>query len=169
MKNLGIFIVLASVAFILQAGVLAWSGLQWGRPDLLLVLVVFWSWQRGWKEGVPVGFTVGLVNDMLFSPLLGLSALSLSLVGYVAGELRERVYEQNILLLLMTMGLSSLVGEFSLSLVSYLFRISSPVLGKLICFVLLTALYNCGLAFVVSVVRGLLRSRAPQSPITLGT
>ena len=158
MKRLAVFAILTVIVFVLQVAVIG-GGIKWGRPDLLLILVVLWGWERGWKEGLVVGFAVGLLNDIFFSPLLGLNAFSLSLVGYLSGEIRERVYEGNVLLLLMAMGILSLLDGFTLSLLSFLFHLSSSVMGKLTYFNLVTALYNCGLAFLIFVARELWRGR----------
>ena len=158
MKRLAVFAILTVIVFVLQVAVIG-GGIKWGRPDLLLILVVLWGWERGWKEGLVVGFAVGLLNDIFFSPLLGLNAFSLSLVGYLTGEIRERVYEGNVLLLLMAMGILSLLDGFTLSLLSFFFHLSSSVMGKLTYFNLVTALYNCGLAFLIFVARELWRGR----------
>ena len=158
MKRLAVFAILTVIVFVLQVAVIG-GGIKWGRPDLLLILVVLWGWERGWKEGLVVGFAVGLLNDIFFSPLLGLNAFSLSLVGYLTGEIRERVYEGNVLLLLMAMGILSLLDGFTLSLLSFLFHLSSSVMGKSTYLTLITALYNCGLAFLIFVARELWRGR----------
>jgi rod shape-determining protein MreD len=153
MKKLAVFAILTIIVFVLQVAVVGGRGIGWGRPDFLLILVVLWGWERGWKEGLPVGFTVGLINDIFFSPLLGLNAFSLSLVGYLSGEIRERVYEENVVLLLMAAGACSFLDGFTLSLLSFLFHFSSPVFGKLTYLTLVSALYNCGLVFLIFVVR----------------
>jgi rod shape-determining protein MreD len=157
MKKLAVFAILITIVFVLEITVVGGRG--WGRPDLLLVLVVIWGWERGWKEGLPVGFAVGLISDIFFSPLLGLSAFSLSLVGYLSGEIRERVYEENVILLLMTIGGCSFLDGFTVSLLSFLFHFSSPVFGKLTYLILISALYNSGLAFLIFVVRGFWKGR----------
>lgn len=158
MKKLAVFAILTTVVFVIQVAVVAGGG-KWGRPDFLLILVVLWGWERSWKEGLLVGFAIGLINDIFFSPLLGLNAFSLSLIGYLSGEIRERVYQRNVVLLLVTMGICSLLDGFTLSLLSFLFRLSSLVIDRLTYLVLLTALYNCGLAFLIFLARGLWRGR----------
>ncbi len=158
MKKLAIFAILTTLAFVIQVAVVAGGG-KWGRPDFLLILVVLWGWERSWKEGLLVGFAIGLINDIFFSPLLGLNAFSLSLIGYLSGEIRERVYQRNVVLLLVTVGICSLLDGFTLSLLSFLFRLSSLVIGRLTYLVLLTALYNCGLAFLIFLARGLWRGK----------
>lgn len=158
MKKLAVFATLTTIVFVLQVAVVG-GGIKWGRPDFLLILVVLWAWERGWKEGLLVGFAIGLLSDIFFSPLLGLSAFSLSLVGYLTGEIRERVYEGNVVLLLMATGACSFLDGFTLSLLSFFFHFSSPVFGKLTYFALLSALYNCGLAFLIFVVRGFWKGR----------
>lgn len=69
---------------------------RWLRPWGLSVdypfLVVFWiALRRGRTPGCFYGFLVGLLRDLGNFSVLGTSALAYSLVGYVVGDLREKV------------------------------------------------------------------------------
>jgi len=160
MKRMSLFLLLAISVLVLETILSGAHLARWQRPDLLLILVVLWAWERGWKEGVLAGFAMGMVSDVLFSPLLGVSAFSLSLAGYVAAEIRERVYEDNVLVLLMTVGLTSLAGGGSALLLSSVFRLSSLALVRSMWMVFTTAAYNMGIAFLIALVRGVWRERS---------
>ncbi len=69
---------------------------RWLRPWGLSVdypfLVVFWiALRRGRTPGCFYGFLIGLLRDLANFSILGTSALAYSLVGYIVGELREKV------------------------------------------------------------------------------
>jgi rod shape-determining protein MreD len=51
------------------------------NPAIVLLLVVSWSIFRGSGEGVVLGFTGGLMLDLLSGAPVGMSALTLMLVG----------------------------------------------------------------------------------------
>lgn len=57
-----------------------------GRPDLVLLLAVTWSIIRGAEEGALWGFVGGVCCDLLSGGGLGLWTLSLTIVGFVAGQ-----------------------------------------------------------------------------------
>ena len=67
--------------------------LHW-RPDLLLIVLVSFSLRKGPNWGMTIGFAVGLVQDLLSAHLIGLTALSKTDAGFVAGSLRGKFAER---------------------------------------------------------------------------
>lgn len=67
----------------------------WGRapwmPDLLAVVLVFWSVHQPLRIGVGVAFCFGLVMDVQQGALLGQHALSYSALGYLAISMHRRL------------------------------------------------------------------------------
>ncbi len=61
-------------------------------PDLVILMVIYVGIARGHIEGSIIGFLSGLMIDMLSGSFLGLSALSYTLAGFIAGYfcIRER-------------------------------------------------------------------------------
>lgn len=58
------------------------------RPDFILLLLVYLSARYGRIPGILAGFTLGLLQDATGAvSVLGINALSKSVVGYVAGTL----------------------------------------------------------------------------------
>jgi rod shape-determining protein MreD len=60
-----------------------------GSPDLLLVTVVSLGLLRGSLAGAVLGFTGGLVVDLLTLDTLGVTSLVLTLAGFWAGRYAE--------------------------------------------------------------------------------
>ncbi|MDX2127961.1 MAG: rod shape-determining protein MreD [Chloroherpetonaceae bacterium] len=54
------------------------------RPDIILILLVFFARNEGQSAGTVVGFVVGLMTDLLYGTL-GLSAFTKTIAGFVAG------------------------------------------------------------------------------------
>lgn len=54
-------------------------------PDLILILLVFYSIRQGHIYGSILGFTFGLFYDLITGSLLGSAMLSKTVVGFVAG------------------------------------------------------------------------------------
>ncbi len=133
MKKTVIFIFLVILVLILQGVLIGRIQLRWGRPDLPLILLIFWAWHNNWKQGLIAGFVIGLLIDILFFPLLGLNAFSLALVGFLVAEIRERV----------------LILSFWL----LVFNISPSFLEKIVFIVFPTLLYNCIISFPIFLLR----------------
>jgi rod shape-determining protein MreD len=54
-------------------------------PDLLLIWVVYIAVTRGQMEGTVTGFVVGLLQDVVTMQFFGLTALTKTVAGFVAG------------------------------------------------------------------------------------
>ncbi len=80
-------LVLLLTALLLQLTVLPRFGLPGATPDLLLVVVAALGLAGGEVRGAGAGFAAGLALDLVppADGVLGLSALVLTAVGYVAG------------------------------------------------------------------------------------
>jgi rod shape-determining protein MreD len=86
----------AMVAGTLFAGLcfnlLPWQGdALLTRPDLLLVMLVYWCMHEPRSVGAASAFMGGLLMDVAESAVLGQNALSYSLAAYLAITLRLRV------------------------------------------------------------------------------
>lgn len=149
MKKTVIFIFLVVLVLILQGVFIGRIQSRWGRPDLPLILLVFWAWHNNWKQGLIAGFVIGLLIDILFFPLLGLNAFSLALVGFLVAEIRERVYQDNVIFFILLIGAATVLNGIILSFWLLVFNISPSFLEKIVFIVFPTLLYNCIISFPI--------------------
>lgn len=153
MKKTVIFIFLVILVLILQGVLIGRIQLRWGRPDLPLILLIFWAWHNNWKQGLIAGFIIGLLVDILFFPLLGLNAFSLALVGFLVAEIRERVYQDNVIFFILLVGAATVLNGIILSFWLLVFNISPSFLEKIVFIVFPTLLYNCIISFPIFLLR----------------
>ena len=153
MKKTVIFIFLVILVLILQGVLIGRIQLRWGRPDLPLILLIFWAWHNNWKQGLIAGFIIGLLVDILFFPLLGLNAFSLALVGFLVAEMRERVYQDNVIFFILLIGAATVLNGIILSFWLLVFNISPSFLEKIVFIVFPTLLYNCIISFPIFLLR----------------
>jgi rod shape-determining protein MreD len=71
------------------------------RPDLLLLVVVSTGLLLGREHGVGMGFFAGLLQDLASGNIFGVSVLSKTATGYLAGIMERNVFKENVLLPLM--------------------------------------------------------------------
>jgi rod shape-determining protein MreD len=91
--------VLLVVTLVLQATVASDLRVRGAAPDFLLLLAVCAGLTGGASQGTLVGFAAGLATDLYVTGTpVGLSALTLCLVGYGVGTLRETVLPEDRLL-----------------------------------------------------------------------
>ncbi len=66
------------------------------KPDLVLVLVFFYSLRYGRAKGTAYGALTGLLIDTAGGFILGPNIISKSLAGYFAASVRQRIFQWNI-------------------------------------------------------------------------
>lgn len=82
-------------------------------PNFMIMLIVSFALLRGSKEGAFIGAAAGLIYDCTFGIVLGPTAVTYALIGYVCGKFNKNFYRENFIIpILCTMG-SSLFCGFS--------------------------------------------------------
>ncbi len=81
------FILLFAVVLILQVSVMPQITLQGVVVDLLVATAVLGGMNGGSERGVVIGFSAGLIADLLVHTPFGIIAMVLTLTGYAAGSL----------------------------------------------------------------------------------
>lgn len=66
-------------------------GMEWLRPDWLLLTLLFWNFFFPHKAGVLNSFGWGLAKDVLSGGFLGQTALCFAVISYLALKLSHRV------------------------------------------------------------------------------
>ncbi|NPV79126.1 MAG: rod shape-determining protein MreD [Firmicutes bacterium] len=66
------------------------------HADLVLILVILYSLDRGLLAGLGWGLAGGLLEDMLAGGVIGISALSKVTCGYLAGAMHEILFRDNL-------------------------------------------------------------------------
>lgn len=103
---------------VLQSTLLNHLAIVGVKPDLILLVVVFLGLFKGPTAGAIVGFSAGLIYDLTSSSLLGMNALSLTLVGFLVGLTRTRVYRENIVVQVALVFAATLVSNILFFLLS---------------------------------------------------
>lgn len=124
------------VALLAQTTVFADVRLLGARPELMYLLTIVFALLEGPSSGAITGFASGMAQDFLLNQPKGITALTLTLVGYAVGLLRQYIVSPSpILPALMVAGgtfggvlfygvVSFLLGQFD-STVLYLLRVAT--------------------------------------------
>jgi rod shape-determining protein MreD len=77
--------------FILQTSLAPSMAIFGIKPDLLMIVLFFFSVRYGIMPGVIVGFFMGLTQDLYTPALLGQNALTMTIIGACSGLFNEKV------------------------------------------------------------------------------
>ena len=85
-------------ALLLQSTVFAEVRLLGARPELMYLVVIVLAILEGPSEGAVVGFAGGMMQDFLLNQPKGITALTLTLLGYTVGLARQYIVSPSPLL-----------------------------------------------------------------------
>lgn len=112
-----------------------------GKPDFVLILVVFFAIFRGSLQGGLMGAALGMMEDLMTGRFIGINALCKGLLGYIAGVSERNLYKNNFFVPIVTV----LIATFLNTLLYYLFSVfvgSNVGLEKLMLSSIPDAVYN---------------------------
>ncbi len=100
------------LSIILQITIISLFSIKGISPNLILILVISVSIQRGKFWGVVAGFSAGLVFDAFGTAFVGLSSLANSISAFVAGFLLGEQLEQRFGVIVGLILVSLLIHDF---------------------------------------------------------
>lgn len=112
-----------------------------GKPDFVLILVVFFAIFRGSIQGGLMGVGLGLLEDLMTGRFIGINAICKGLLGYIAGVSERNLYKNNFFVPIVAV----LAATFLNALLYYLFSVligSNVGLEKLLLSTVPDAAYN---------------------------
>jgi len=142
-------IVVIVTALLLQS-TLFWNLKLLGvRPELMFLITIVIAILEGPNEGAITGFAAGLAQDFMLNQPKGITALTLTLVGYAAGLARQYIVSPSPLLPTILVGVGTAAGIAFYQVVAFLLGQLEETVSYAIRVTLLTALYNAILTPIV--------------------
>lgn len=162
-------LVLAAVivtALLLQSTVFAELRLLGVRPELLFLVTIIVALLEGPNEGAVVGFAAGLTQDFLMNQPKGITALTLTLVGYGVGLGRQFIVSASPLLPTIVVFVATAVGVAFYEVVSFLLGSFDGTAAYGLKVALLTAVYGAVLTPIVyPLLRRILEASRPRKVV----
>lgn len=90
------------------------------RPDALLALVAGMSLLLGSKKGAVFGLVCGLVADVLYARMVGLSAIGYMVCGAAGGAFYQKYYADNLVIPALIAAAGALFKEHVMALAAWL-------------------------------------------------
>ena len=146
--------VLVTIAIIVT-GLLLQSTLFWQlkllgvRPELMYLITILIAIIEGPNEGAVTGFAAGLAQDFLMNQPKGITALTLTLVGYAAGLARQYIVSPSPLLPTILVGVGTAAGVMFYQVVAFLLGQLEETFAYAVRVTLLTALYGAILTPII--------------------
>lgn len=123
-----LFILLINI--ILQSSILPYLSLFGHTPNTGLVLVIIVALRKGKYYGGFFGLALGLVQDIIFGQVVGMSALILFIIGYLIGLIQDLLNIENIVIPVFSSGIFTIFYNFSSYIIMYF--LSREITGEII-------------------------------------
>jgi rod shape-determining protein MreD len=147
-------------ALLLQTTVFADVRLLGARPELMFLLSISFAILEGPASGAITGFAGGMAQDFLLDQPKGITALTLTLLGYTVGLLRQYIVSPSPVLPVLLVAGGTFVGELFYGLVAFLLGQLDVTALYLFRIAALSAVYN---AILTPLVYPVLRRAAEGS------
>jgi rod shape-determining protein MreD len=147
-------------ALLLQTTVFADVRLLGARPELMFLLTISFAILEGPASGAITGFAGGMAQDFLLDQPKGITALTLTLLGYTVGLLRQYIVSPSPVLPVLLVAGGTFVGELFYGLVAFLLGQLDVTALYLFRIAALSAVYN---AILTPLVYPVLRRAAEGS------
>jgi rod shape-determining protein MreD len=131
-------------ALLLQSTAFAQVKLLGAKPELMYLVTVLLAMMEGPSSGAIGGFSAGMAQDFLLDQPKGITALTLTLVGYVVGMARQYIVTPSPLLPVLLVAGATFAGVLFYGFVAFLLGQLSGI-GFLLQTALLSSLYNAAL------------------------
>jgi rod shape-determining protein MreD len=151
------------VCLLLQATLAPRIAIGQISPDFVVVIVMLAALFRGAVPGAFVGFVVGFIQDLGNPVMLGLNALTKTLLGFAVGRVGEKTFPDNALFLFAVFATASFGHD-----AVYLFFYKWPHLGSAFVMMGISALPSALYTAAFGVVIETLAARSGAKAVALG-
>jgi len=141
-RRAAILVAVIVTALLLQTTVFPELTLLGVKPELLYLVTVVFAALRGPAEGAIVGFVGGLAQDFMLNMPKGITALTLTMLGYTVGLARQYITSPSPLLPAVLVALGTAGGVAFHQAVAFLLGEEEGPIGYVAKVVLLTAVYG---------------------------
>ncbi len=108
MKNF-ILILIGTVFVILENSVLNYFHIFGVSMNILLIYISIIPLFLKKNEGAMIGLILGLLKDVLIGRILGLYGLLFFLIAYLYGILKDKIFKDNVMTMVILVGFSTLI------------------------------------------------------------
>jgi rod shape-determining protein MreD len=135
-------IVVIIIALLLQTTVFADVRLLGARPELMYLVTIVFAMVEGPSAGAVTGFAGGMAQDFLLNQPKGITALVLTLLGYVVGLLRAYIVSPSPILPVFLVAGGTIGGVLFYGVVTFLLGQLDTTWWYLLRVAALSGLYN---------------------------
>ena len=106
-----ILIIVFLIIYLLQSNFFNWFTIAGVKPNLFIILVVIIGLFAGKRMGIIFGIIFGLLIDIYIRNTIGISAVTLGILGYIAGYLDKNFSKDSKLTIMIIISVATFIFE----------------------------------------------------------
>jgi rod shape-determining protein MreD len=118
------------------------------KPDLLLIIVVFFAFRREQLPSGIFGFICGIAEDSLSGGMLGMNAFAKTIIG-IATSIIKQTYAEKFISIMLSLFLFTIIHEVLMLILKSIFASITPDLLIITQTILIESIYNMVLGGVL--------------------
>lgn len=147
----GLFIISLIILFnlIFQSTLFQWIGIYGVVPNTALILVMSFSIYSGKNRGAIIGFSIGILQDVVFGRTIGLNALIFMIIGYLVGFMDQKIFKDSLLIPFTLTILTTILYETINLMLVFLLGYRIELLSIIKKMLLIEVIYNSVVSLIV--------------------
>lgn len=137
------------INFLLQSSILPYISVFGVVPNTALIIVISVALYKGRYYGGFTGLVIGIVQDIVFSPVIGVNAFIYFFAGYLVGLVENKLTKENILIPMLFAILGTIYYNFSYYIFMFFLSRDIPFLSFAKDILLIETIYNGILAIPI--------------------
>ncbi|MCQ4923716.1 rod shape-determining protein MreD [Tissierella carlieri] len=135
--------------FFLQSSILPYINILGVVPNTALLIVISIALYKGRFYGGFVGLVIGIVQDIVFSPVIGVNAFIYFFAGYLVGLVENKLTKENIFIPILFSILGTIYYNFSYYVFMFFLSKNIPFLSFAKDILVIETIYNCVLSIPI--------------------
>lgn len=152
MKKLIINISLIITAFIiyfLQSNFFNWFTISGIMPNIFIILILFLGLFTTKSMGTIYGIIIGIVLDFLFRTNVGINAIALGMVGFIAGIFDKNFSKDSRITIMIMVLVSTILFEVVVYVINYVILGTNIEIFNFIKILLIEVIYNVIVTIII--------------------
>ncbi len=135
--------------FFLQSSILPYINILGVVPNTALLIVISIALYKGRFYGGFMGIVIGIIQDIVFSPVVGVNAFIYFFAGYLVGLVENKLTKENIFIPILFSILGTIYYNFSYYVFMFFLSKDIPFLSFVKDILVIETIYNCVLSIPI--------------------
>lgn len=135
-------VVISIIIYYLQSNFFTWFNIAGIKPNLFVILALFIGLFANRTMGTIYSIVIGLILDFLIGNKVGINAISLGIVGFLAGVFDKNFSKDSRMTIMIMVAGSTLLFETLRYVLNYMFLSTSIEIFSFIIILIVEIIYN---------------------------